>query len=256
MVKPTVPQYGRLSARDYTAKINSPSRSPEYFVRFHAPLIEAVKARVAPDRKVRLLDVACGHGDELAFFATDPRVHIIGVDVSRETIEHSTRVRFSTAELILADVSDIPKGGIVVPNSVHVGIAVNAVVYKPYDILAALYYALQPGAKCAVNFRVFENPRNRPFYDYYVADGKGGVLSDQEVVFKAGSKSFVLKVLDYNGFVDPQIRSLDRQVYFQDVVDIVRLIELAGFRAISREPFRFASPANPDNEIDVFTIQK
>jgi hypothetical protein len=52
------------------------------------------------------------------------------------------------------------------------------------------------------------------------------------------------------------IRNLERQVYFPSVDDMVRFVAALGLKVVSHETFHFASPSNPDNEIDVFTLEK
>ena len=133
-----------------------------------------------------------------------------------------------------------------------VGIAVNAVVYKPDHMLRTLYRALKPGGKCAVNFRVFSHHLNEPFYRYYL--DRNCTMSDQELL--VGGESFTLKVLDYRECSDPDIRNLDRQVYFQTTEDVERLAKAVGFAIAGHQYFHFSSPANPENEVDVYTFQK
>ena len=124
--------------------------------------------------------------------------------------------------------------------------------YCPDSILATIFRSLKPDGEAVVNFRNFNNHFNRPFYDYYEADG--ATLAEQRITI--GNQPFQLKVLDYNQCGDEKTRVLDRQVYFQGIDDIEWFIRASGFEIVTHEPFHFRSPANPDNEIDVYTIRK
>ena len=65
------PDYWKyMSPDEYREKINTPARNPEYFRRFHQPIIERAKQQFGP--QIRLLDIACGPGDELDFVKNDP----------------------------------------------------------------------------------------------------------------------------------------------------------------------------------------
>jgi SAM-dependent methyltransferase len=259
-VKSPRPDYGALSGQVYTSKINTPAKNPAYFERFHLPLIEAARTD-NPRRRVVVADIACGHGFELEFMKGLPDVDLVGVDISAKVLQTSTRALLPDARLIAADVRWIEKtveGGIA-----DVGIALNAVVYEPVHMLGALMHVLRPGGRCAVNFRIFGNPFNDAFYTSYTS--QGGRISDAEVVFERGAtkETFVLKELDYRECTDPDIRKLDRQLYFASSdgktfqsADVLRLIELTGFRILGEDTFHFSSPANPDNEILVYTLQK
>jgi trans-aconitate methyltransferase len=254
------PDYGALSGAVYSSKINTPAKSPDYFRRFHLPLIEAAR-KDNPGGRVVVADIACGHGYELEFLKGIPDVDLVGIDISAKVLQTSTRSRLPDARLIAADVRWI--GQSVEEGIADAGIALNAVVYEPTQMLGALMHMLRPGGRCAVNFRIFGNPFNDAFYESYTR--QGGRISDVEVVFERGGKkeTFVLKELDYRECIDPDIRNLDRQVYFTSSdgttfksKDVLRLIELTGFRALGEDTFHFASPANPDNEILVYTLQK
>jgi hypothetical protein len=123
-------------------------------------------------------------------------------------------------------------------------------------MLKTLFRALKPGGKCAVNFRVYGNKFNEPFYQYYLNDG--GQILNQTLTVTNGDRTetFALKVLDYRQCSEKKIRNLDRQIYFQSESDIERLIDVVGFSVENHKKFHFQSPVNPDNEIDVFTLQK
>ncbi|MCI0503587.1 class I SAM-dependent methyltransferase [Candidatus Micrarchaeota archaeon] len=254
------PDYGALSGAAYSSKINTPAKNPDYFRKFHLPLLEAARAD-RPGQRVVVADVACGHGYELEFMRGFLDVDLIGVDISARVLQTSTRERLPDARLIAADVRCIGKS--VDAGVADAGIALNAVVYEPVHMLGALMHMLRPGGRCAVNFRIFGNPYNDAFYEYYAR--QGGKISDVGITFERGGmrETFVLKQLDYRECTDPDIRKLDRQLYFTSSddrtyrsTDVLRLIELTGFQVLGEDTFHFSSPANPDNEILVYTLQK
>ncbi|MDD5103847.1 MAG: methyltransferase domain-containing protein [Candidatus Peribacteraceae bacterium] len=240
------PFYKTFNEKSYTDKINTPAKSDTYYHQFHRPLIEEAKRHA--DGPVKVLDLACGHGHEMDFLAGDPGVRLFGMDISMETLRDSTRKRLGSVGLVAGDVERSP----IAENSMDVGIAVNAVVYKPDHMLRTLFDALKPGGRCAVNFRIFSNRFNQPFYQYYL--DRGCTISDREL--RVGQELFTLKVLDYRQCTDTAMRSLDRQVYFQSVEDVERLARTIGFDVHRHQYFHFASPANPDNEVDVYWFEK
>jgi SAM-dependent methyltransferase len=248
------PDYNVLSPADYLNKINTPAKDPEYFRRFHQPLIEEAK-REARGNVIRVLDVACGFAFELDFVKDDPQVQIVGVDLAGEVL-HQARARFSNAVntpiFIQADVQTLSFA----VESIDVGIAVNAFSYKPYEVLAMLYSSLKRGSTCAMNFRVYGNTFNEAFFQNYVAEG--AMLEDEELVInrKGNQRSFKLKALNYRNCSDEQTRKLDRQIFFCSLTDIKELIKTVGFEILENETFHFPSPKNPDNEMDVFTMKK
>jgi len=235
-----------MNEKAYTAKINTPAKNPDYFSRFHKPLVERAKA-ASPNGEVVLLDIACGHAQELDFFGNDKKVLRIGVDIAK-TVLRSAKTRLPETDFIAADVRRLSLRD----DSVDVGIALNAVVYVPDKMLEALFRALKPGGRCAVNFRVYGNPFNQPFYDYYLE--RGGALRDEELV--VGNQVFSLAGIDYRGCDDPLIRNLVVQSYFRSAQDAERLISTIGFGICARDIFHFPSPANAENEVDVFTLEK
>lgn len=254
------PDFGAFSAQAYASKINSPAQSLEYFKRFHLPLIREARME-SVDGRILLLNVACGHGYEMDFLAEegdpkriDPAITVLGLDISLTTLVESTRKRFSreNIDFIIADVEHSP----IASDVADVGIALNAVVYKPYHMLRTLFDALKPGGKAAVNFRVYDNLFNKAFYEFYLAQGCS--LGDSELVAPTpdGDMELPLKVLDYRNSSDEQVRSLDRQMYFRSVRDIRKLVAAVGFEIGKHGRFHFQSPANPNNEIDVFTLEK
>jgi len=245
------PQFGELTEQDYTSRINTPAKSREYFETFHKPLVDEAKA-ASEDGKARVVDIACGPAHELDFLKDDPDVVLYGVDLSIGQLIEGSRERLRGVHLVAGDVTNFPfKEGFA-----DVGIALNAMIYKPAEMLKALKHSLRPGGKGAVNFRNFSNPNNQAFYDFYLR--QGGQIYDEELVVRIGEREekFNLKVVDYRNCADEKIRSLDRQVYFTSEEDIERLIRFVGLEISSHSKFSFASPANPNNEINVYTLRK
>ncbi|GEM_PF-3218124 len=236
------PKYSTFSRRDYEQKINSPSKSKDYFKKFHLPLLE--HASQHSDRPI-VLDIACGHAHELQFFDPSQTV-LIGIDVSGPTLSAAKR-RLPEVSFIKADVRDFK-----LPGCADVALAVNAVVYVPDLMVSTLADSLSPHGRASINFRDVKNPHNKPFYDHYLKDG----ASISPFILEVGREKFTLQVLDYRECGDEKIRSLDRQMYFQGVDDMVRFLEISGLRIISHTPFHFSSPVNPDNEIDVFILER
>ncbi len=239
------PQYDSFSRGQYEKKINSPSKNPEYFWRFHAPLVERA-LQIGRTARPVLIDVACGHANELMFFDTS-KLSIIGLDISSRSLL-SAKKELPQVRFLQADVRE----GTPLPMAADIAIAVNAVVYAPGSMLSAIRESLVPWGRAAVNFRNAENALNKPFYEFYLKDN----ASIGEIRLAHGSEEFTLTELDYRECGDEKIRSLDRQIYFRSVDDMVRFIEATGLKVVSHDTFHFPSPSNPDNEIDVFTLEK
>jgi SAM-dependent methyltransferase len=254
--KSAKPTFGAMTVGEYTAKINTPAKNPDYFRLFHAPLVERAAAS-RPGRPIRVLDVACGPAQELDFLNNDARVELMGVDLDSGFFQ-AAQERLQNAKFFSWDVRahpPLPTG--IPPGSVDVGIALNAVVYVPERMLEALKFGLRAGGECAVNFRCFDNPYNLPFYTHYTE--RGGVLREETLMLntaRGGKENFKLMALDYQNCDDPAMKNLVIQVYFHSKTDIQRLIDVVGFEIRSCVPFHFASPVNPDNEIDVFVLRK
>lgn len=125
-----------------------------------------------------------------------------------------------------------------------------------------MHKALKPDGQCAVNFRIFGNEHNETFYNYYVQ--RGGKILDKTLTIETpeGEKTFDLKVLDYtecvndDGTPDMSIRQLMQQSYFQSTDDVEKLIKIIGFEQTQHTQFEFASPVNPNNQIDVYILKK
>ncbi len=123
-------------------------------------------------------------------------------------------------------------------------------------MLQALYSSLREDSLASVNFRNFSNSFNQPFYQYYL-DQNGKLIEDGiEIAKGEKQKNIPVKVLDYRECQDLTIRNLDRQTYLTSLDDMETVIGFAGFEIDDHASFHFSSPANPDNEIDVFRIRK
>lgn len=238
--------FDRIPEEAYKARINTPSRSRAYFESFHLPLVNKAVSRNG-GTPINMLDVACGYCHELDFLADNPSVRLFGIDIAEDVL-NSARRRLPKAKLITADVRNYPK----TEEPMDVAIGVNAVVYHPQHMLRVMHDSLKGNGEAAVNFRDFNNPLNRQFYRYYLSCG--ATLNDETATL--AGQSFALKVLDYRQCADALIKNLDRQMYLQGRDDIERLIRHAGFEATGHEAFRFSSPANPENEMDVYTLRK
>ena len=249
MAEKIKPTYEELTKADYEKRINTPAKNPDYYQRFHQPIIEEAKRGAEDGGKIKVLDVASGHGHELQFIKDDSDLTIYGLDIAHAPLK-SAKESLEIIHPIVGDVKDSP----IRENSMDTAIALNAVVYSPDKMLETIHAALKPGGKCAVNFRIYD--KNPAFYEYYENDG--GKVYDQELVVKKGGeeKRFTLKVMDYNECGDKKIRNLDKQVYFQSKDDIEELIKFIGFNIDRHEPFEFESVANPKNDLDVYILEK
>src|SRR3989344_3681947 len=185
------PDYNAFSESAYFDKINTPAKTPEYYERFHKPLVEEAKREAAP-HPIVLLDVACGFAYELDFVKDDPSVYIVGIDIASDVLAQAKK-RLPNATFIAADTEHSP----LAKESADVGMALNAFGYKPDKVLETLYEALKPGKKCAMNFRVYGNTYNDAFFQHYI--DQGAVLGDGDLVVGTGehNKRFKLKVLNY-----------------------------------------------------------
>ncbi len=247
--------YRHMDADSYARKINTPAKSPEYFQRFHKPLIERAKQRFGTP--IRVLDIACGPASELEFLVDDPDVQLLATDISPKILAEAKQ---RIGERVKFFVSDAGAG--VEPGSVEAGILMNAVVYVPVAMLRNMHEALRPGGECAVNFRIFSNEHNLPFYDF--CEQQGTVILDKQLIIETGQtpRSFSVKVLDYANFrkedgePDLEIQQLGQQTYFKTVKDATEIIRIAGFETVEHSLFNFASPMNVNNQVDVFIVQK
>lgn len=247
--------YQHMDAAAYRDKINTPARNREYFERFHKPMVRRAKQRFGVP--VRLIDIACGPADELKFFENDRDVQLLATDISPAILTGHTRKNLSGDSMAFA--MDVGRSAIK-DQSVEAGVLVNALVYVPDKMLSAMFNALKGGGECAANVRLFDNPHNAAFYDYYVQ--RGGRLSDADLAVKGGTSPFRMKALDYtecindDGTPDEKIRALGQQVYFKSIGEVEGLIRLIGFEISEHSKFNFVSPVNPDNQVDVFILKK
>ncbi|RJR13846.1 class I SAM-dependent methyltransferase [Candidatus Parcubacteria bacterium] len=253
---PGTDYYKHMDSAVYERRINTPAKSPEYFEQFHKPLVERAKERFGTP--IHVLDIACGPANELEFFKNDPDVIPIATDISEKILQEAKDKIGEKAHLFASDVT-LPA---IRENSVEAGMLVNAMVYVPDKMLSAMHQALKPGGECVVNLRLFNNIRNKVFYGSYAE--RGGNLFDRELTvdIEGVSHVFKMKVLDYtecvnkDGTPDLEIRQLGQQMYFQSVEDVEKLIKGIGYEIVDHKTFQFASPVNPKNEVDVYTLQK
>ena len=239
------PGFGEI---EYDSSINTPSKSEAYFKAFHEPLITEAKLRAA-NGNVTVLNVACGPGHEFEFIENDPALRLVGFDISPELIKQAQdkyKGEPASADFVIGDTKHPP----VANNSADVGMAVNAVIYSPDAVLDTLRNALKDGGKCAVNFRVYGNKFNEPFYNAQTE--KGAKLEDEELT--VNGEKFKLKVVNYTTHAD--LPQLERQVYFTSEEDIERFIAAKGFVIDKHRKFHYPSPDNKDNEVEVYTLQK
>lgn len=193
----------------------------------------------------------------------DPSLDIIGIDLAVGTLITSTRKRFNPDvvkarfDFVGGDTEQPP----LAENAIDVGIAVNAAIYKPEFLLSTLYHALKPEAKCVVNFRVYGDPDNAPFFDTQVRRGatiRDATPEDRKQLSLPPDETISLKIVDYSTHEDGQLRSLGYQAYFTSRSDIERLFTKIGFKLSNHAQFRYRSPdnENPGNRIEVYTLEK
>lgn len=242
----TEPRFGEIA--EYDNNINTPSKSLAYYSEFHAPVIEEAKKH-SPDGKVTLLGIACGPGNEFEFMAGDPNLRIIGFDIDPKLIQQArskfveTKAEF---EFLVGDTRHPPFE----KDIADVAVAVNAIIYNPSEVLDTALYCLKPGGKLIVNVRIFGNEHNKPFYDTQLL--RGATVEDEEL--DVNGEKFYLKVVNYA--THGSLPQLGRQVYFTSEQDIERFIAAKGFVIDKHGKFHFASPDNPDNEVEVYTLEK
>ncbi len=243
----TEPIFGAFKTTEgYNETINTPSQHPEYY-KFHQSIVDEAKARLPnSDEKVTVLNVACGPSNEFKFLENDPKLRLIGLDIDPTLIKNAKNTYGKNADFVIGDTRHSP----IAENSIDAAFAVNAVIYNPDAVLDMLYKALKKGAKCAINFRVYGNKFNEPFYKSHVENGS--VLEDEELDVKG--EKFNLKIVNYAN--NKKTPFLGRQVYFTSEADIKRFIKTKGFIIDKEDKFHFKSPNNPDNEIEVYTLQK
>lgn len=240
----STPKFGAYSRKEGYKTIYSPSQYPDYSKRFHEPMIEQlVRLFGAP---IRLLDVACGAGDELVHISNDKRILITGVDISREMLAVA-RVNVPSGTFREADVcKDQPEA-----NAFQGAIAVNAMISCPDKMLSYAYKALVGGGMAVVNFRDAGRAENTPFF--HSCDDRGCL--DYDITLEVNGKHFSLRVMDYTQRADKP-KNLVKQVYFQNQQDIEDLLSLTGFEIVSHGTYTYESPENEHNVTDVYTLKR
>lgn len=210
-------------------------------------MIERAKA-ANTIRPITVFALACGHGDELAFFAEDPDIKIVGLDSSPQSIA-SAEARYPQSQFIVGDSEDPPS---TLKGTAQAAIAVNAMIYKPDHMLRALWETLQAGSECSVNFRLPNTAGNQEFVAF--CKSLGTEIKLTQVRF--ANTDFPVTVFDYSRCPDPQYRALGQQMYLTSAADIDALIQLSGFEIVSSNPFLFTSHKQIKNETVVFRLRK
>ena len=78
----------------------------------------------------------------------------------------------------------------------------------------------------------------------------------KEITITVEGERFHVFAIDYAGYRVEEVRGLGMQTYFKGQEDIEKLIRVKGFHIVGHEKFQYPSVANPNNEMDVFTLQK
>lgn len=237
------PRFGEIN---YDASINTPSKSLAYFSAFHEPLIEAAK-KLTTDQ-VTILGIACGPGYEFEFMRDDPRLRIVGFDLDPELIKQAEKRFEGSAADVSFFVGDTRKP-LLIEETADLAIAVNALIYNPDDLLDTAKKHMKINGKLVLNARIYGNPFNNPFFENQTA--RGATL-EEEVIYVNGEK-FTLKAVNYSSHVS--LPQLGRQVYFTSEEDLEKFMRLKGFEISEHEKYHYASTDNPDNEVEVYTLQ-
>ncbi len=240
------PRFGEIN---YDANINTPSRSLAYFETFHAPLIEEAKHQLESG-SITILGIACGPGYEFEFMKDDPRLKIIGFDLDPQLIEQAiNRFQGSIADTTYL-VADTRKPLPIAKETADLAIAVNALIYNPDSLLDTARKHLKPNGKLVLNARLFNNPFNNPFFETQVE--RGATLENEEI--EIDGEKFTLKVVNYANH--ESLPQLGRQVYFTSQEDLEKFMQIRGFGISKHDKYHYASPDNPDNEVEVYVLQK
>ncbi len=102
--------YGSYVSSGQASGANSLSDRPEEVFRPRAPYIRRIIARyVPPDRRARILDLACGHGAFLYYLKSTGYINVSGVDISREQIDlaHRLGIREVKCRDLLSELKDL-----------------------------------------------------------------------------------------------------------------------------------------------------
>ncbi len=242
---PTI-QFQQLGQDAYKRIIASPSQSQAYFDRFHKPVIETARSRFG--RTTNVLSIACGYGHELVFFKKYKRIRAFGIDINSNMLDEA-RGNNPNAVFVTWDVRD--RKSRFMHGKFQMSIAINALIYCPYDMAAFMHKALAPGAFGVVNLRIGNEPLNAPFFKDCI---KMGCKDDKEEV-KAGKYTFTLRAMDYTARTD-SLQRLGRQLYFRTERDAQDFFAICGFEIYSQKVYQYPSEENLKNTVQVFTLQK
>jgi ubiquinone/menaquinone biosynthesis C-methylase UbiE len=256
---PTEPKY-EFTRTEYAAKINTPSQSPEYFSQFLLPVIQhGIQSARAEGRKAQVLDVGCGHAHQLTHLsghAEREEVDITGLDISPTALQAAREHITANHPEISAKFQegDVESDTVFAPNSFDGAFGVNAMAYKPAHFLKTLANALKPGARACLNFFI---PEKNPAYIEYYRE-RGCIITDSmlEVETAAGVQTYKTIITDFSQYRDPNMQKLGKQMFFQSIEEVHRLVQSLGLEVKRQGKYEFASVANPRMDNDVLTLEK
>lgn len=204
------PSFHTLTEKGYTRRVCTPAARSSYFTSFHLPALEYAvwKAR----KGINVLDIACGNGSQSTFFKEYADVKmLVGVDISRQMAKKA-KEHDPGYEFVVSDVSSMP----IRDNSFQLAIAVNAMIYKPQDMLNAMFDALAPGGVAVMNFRLAGREENAGYFEMAAWNAEP-VGSRVDV----GGPVFRLYGLD-----DSRMRGIGNlQSYFYDIEQVLQFIK-------------------------------
>ena len=219
------PNFDAFSREDYANHIISPAKNPEYFNRFHGPMVDALVNRFGSP--VKILSLACGYGDELAFFEKDRRVKLTGLDISNEMIAKN-RELFPGMEFAVVDVAvEKPKKG-----AFEGLVAVNATPYCPDKMCGYAFRALRRGGRAAMNFYTVSNEKNTCILSEI--QKLGAVM--RRISLRVRGKEFPMLEVDNSGR-KTITKEVGTQLWFATQKNIEDLLSLIGFKIVLHQSF-------------------
>ncbi|MFH0834417.1 MAG: methyltransferase domain-containing protein [Patescibacteria group bacterium] len=247
MVELNKPNYGGIEPPEYEKRIKSPSQERVLFEQLVGPLVEECLAANLGDEKIKLLALGLGYGYELDHpeIKNNPRIQIIGLDISKEMLNEGMRARLADALnqpfLICADNEKLPLRSEIA----DCALAVNNMIYKPWYVLRSLHRLLKPGAKCIVNPSIFSEKRRerilksgcqlRPTRLVIDADGQERYDTDADPIQPHDQAQFTMQVVDHRNYIHEKIRACADQVVFSNRAEAEHMITLAGFEIAAKK---------------------